>query len=155
MKAADLGTEANGEAVQREIDELTDGRNAQLQERVARCRRERQPVEGGPRAPRRARRRLRGRKRRTARFPLRHRIHREPVEADGDRRDEPGADELGVQRRRPLGKRAEQAQEPLGVEPEDAGLALAGLDEGREAPEQLRKLRDLVVDLARGDGGGA
>ena len=45
MKAADLRTEAHGEAIQGKIDELADGGDAQLQERVARRVRQRQPVE--------------------------------------------------------------------------------------------------------------
>ena len=97
-------------------------------------------------------------------FPLQLLLRKHPdwrehpagvVEADGDRCDEPGADEFGVQRRRPLGQRTEQTFEPLRVEPEDAGLILAGLDEGRETPKQLRQLRNLVSDIGRGDDGRA
>src|SRR5882672_7014924 len=145
MKAADLGTEAHAYAVQREIDELADGRDAQLQERVARSGRERHSVEADLArrgalgcdvvenaykgdTPLFFRQAVSGElvgKKGSVPFvlppsPFRNRVHREAVEADGKLSDEPGADELGVQRRRPFGKRAEQAQEPLGVEPEDA-----------------------------------
>ena len=45
MEAANLGTETHAYAFERQIDELADGRDAQLQERVARCGLKRQPVE--------------------------------------------------------------------------------------------------------------